>query len=161
MSSHTDTKCPRCDVVLQPGVAPFGTFWKCHSCGGRGVGLAVLRVVFTPESINPLWLSAVNSEGRGGQAGCACPSCRNRMVEVPLTGSSTIQVDVCRLCQFVWFDVREGEELIPRSVKEQQQALSEAMGDRGGPVREELIRDMDAKTSAERWRLIATALYFS
>jgi hypothetical protein len=52
-------------------------------------------------------------------------------------------------------------ELIPRSAKDQQQALSEAFGARGGPAREQLIREMDAKTSAERWRAIAIAVYFS
>jgi Zn-finger nucleic acid-binding protein len=161
MTNNADTKCPRCDVVLQPEVAPFGTVWKCNGCGGRGVGLAVLRVVFTPESINPLWLNAIDAGGGGGQAGCACPSCRNPMIEVPLSDNSRVQVDVCRLCQFVWLDINESVELIPRSAKDQQQALSEAFGARGGPAREQLIREMDAKTSAERWRAIPIALYFS
>jgi Zn-finger nucleic acid-binding protein len=161
MTSNTDTKCPRCDIALQPQIVTAGTFWKCHGCGGRGVGLAVLRVALTPESINPLWLSAIDTRGQSGSRGCACPSCRNPMIEVPLPGSSELKVDVCRLCQFVWFDIREAGGLIPRPAKEQQQALSEAMGDRGGPVREQLIREMDAKTSAERWRLIAIALHFS
>lgn len=160
MTSKAETKCPRCDVALRPQIVTAGTFWKCDQCGGGAVGLAVLRVVFTPESINPLWLHAIDAGGRGGPPGCACPSCRNPMIEVQLSGSSTFKVDICRLCQFVWFDIREAGGLIPRSAEEQQQALSEAMGDRGGAARERLIREMDAKTSAERWRLIARALYF-
>jgi Zn-finger nucleic acid-binding protein len=158
VTNRTHAICPRCDVALQPHSVTAGIFWKCEGCGGGGVGLAVLRVAFTPESINPLWLSAIDG---GGPPGCACPSCRNPMIEVPLPGSSELKVDVCRLCQFVWFDIREAGGLIPRSAKEQLDALSEVFADRGGIPLEELIRRMDANTSSESWRTIAIALYFS
>lgn len=155
MTNKTETKCPRCDVALQPHSVTAGTFWKCDGCGGGGVGLAVLRVAFTPESINPLWLNAIDG---GGAPGCACPSCRNSMIEVPLPGSSELKVDVCRLCQFVWFDIREAGGLIPRSAKEQLDALSEVFADRGGIPLGELNCRMDKEALDRDWYDVAIAL---
>jgi hypothetical protein len=83
------------------------------------------------------------------------------MTEVPLPGSSELKVDVCRLCQFLWFDIHEAGGLIPRSAQEQYQALSEVFANRSGIPLEELIRRMDANASSESWRTIAIALYFS
>ncbi len=36
------------------------------------------------------------------------------MLEVPLSDTDTVRVDVCRLCHFVWFDAHETETLVPR-----------------------------------------------
>jgi Zn-finger nucleic acid-binding protein len=36
------------------------------------------------------------------------------MLEVPLSDTDTVRVDVCRLCHFVWFDAHETDTLVPR-----------------------------------------------
>jgi Zn-finger nucleic acid-binding protein len=85
-----------------------GIIWRCEKCDGRAVGLQLLRRTFTPESINPLWLHAIRNEGIIARA---CPSCSNRMIEVALDGSGGIKVEVCRICEFVWFDAGETRPL--------------------------------------------------
>ena len=88
-----------------------GVFWACDQCGGRAIGLELLRRTFTPESINPLWLHAISGEGKIGPR---CPSCRRPMIDVALSENTAVNVDVCRSCHFVWFDTHEVETLVPR-----------------------------------------------
>jgi len=71
----------------------------------------LLRRTFTPESINPLWLHAISGKGKSERL---CPSCRNPMLEVALSGSAQVAVDVCQHCHFVWFDAHEMDTLAPR-----------------------------------------------
>jgi membrane associated rhomboid family serine protease/Zn-finger nucleic acid-binding protein len=107
-----DLICPRCNTVLQRVQTEHGIFWACSGCGGRAVGVELLRRTFSPESINPLWLHAIRGEGAPG---ATCPSCHNPMTQVALSERSSVRVDVCRLCHFVWFDTGEIDTLIPRS----------------------------------------------
>jgi hypothetical protein len=126
-------------VVLQPEQAEYGMFWRCRGCGGFAISLAVLRVLFTPESINPLWLNAIDAVGGLGEPGCACPSCSNAMTEVPLSG------------------VREHEGLVPQEVITPPQSVSEhamAQADRS-------LREAEALERANRWRAIAIGLRFN
>jgi Zn-finger nucleic acid-binding protein len=109
-----DLICPRCNAMLQAVRTSHGVLWACDKCRGRAVGLELLRRTFTPESINPLWLHAIRSEG---QTSCRCPSCQNPMLEVKLSDQAVIKVDVCRLCHFVWFDAHEVDSLVPRPLK--------------------------------------------
>jgi len=88
-----------------------GIIWRCEKCDGRAVGLQLLRRTFAPESINPLWLHAIHNEGRTARP---CPSCGNAMIEVALDSSSGIRVEVCRICEFVWFDSGETQTLQAR-----------------------------------------------
>ena len=85
-----------------------GIIWRCEKCDGRAVGLQLLRRTFTPESINPLWLHAIHNEGTATRP---CPSCSNAMIEVALDSSSGIKVEVCKICEFVWFDTGETQSL--------------------------------------------------
>jgi Zn-finger nucleic acid-binding protein len=85
-----------------------GIIWRCEKCDGRAVGLQLLRRTFTPESVNPLWLHAIHNEGNIARP---CPSCGNPMIEVALDTSSGIKVEVCRICEFVWFDADETQPL--------------------------------------------------
>jgi Zn-finger nucleic acid-binding protein len=85
-----------------------GVIWRCEKCDGRAVGLQLLRRTFTPESVNPLWLHAIHNEGSIARP---CPSCSNPMIEVALESSSGIKVEVCRICEFVWFDAGETQPL--------------------------------------------------
>ena len=86
-------------------------FFGCRSCGGKALGIDVLRRTFAREQINAVWRRAISGEGT---AGPACPSCRNGMVEVSATEEELpLRIDVCRLCHFLWFDGDELARLTP------------------------------------------------
>src|SRR5437773_7918438 len=108
---ETEFFCPRCNLSLKEVRMSHGVFWTCDKCGGRAVGLELLRRTFTPESINPLWRHTISGEGKVGPR---CPSCRRPMIDVALSENAAVNVDVCRLCHFVWFDTHEVETLVPR-----------------------------------------------
>lgn len=111
MESASELSCPRCALPLKQVTTGHGMLWACSNCGGRAVGVELLRRTFTPESIKPLWLHAIRGEGpRNGP----CPSCHNPMIEVQLSDTAAVKVDVCRLCHFVWFDAHEVDTLVPR-----------------------------------------------
>lgn len=104
----TDLPCPACRIPLTEVRTQHGIIWRCEKCDGRAVGLQLLRRTFTAESINPFWLHAIHNEGSSGRR---CPSCGNAMIEVGLDDSSGIRVEVCRICEFVWFDAGETQSL--------------------------------------------------
>ena len=118
--SDSGLNCPRCAVPLQQVRTSHGVLWSCARCGGRAVGVELLRRTFTPESINPLWLHAIRNKGRKS---LPCPSCRNAMFEVALADDTAVKVDVCRLCHFVWFDRCEADTLTPRSLPDTKAPL--------------------------------------
>src|SRR2546421_13010881 len=99
-----DLTCPRCNLVLKEVRTSKGIFWACDQCGGRAITVELLRRIFTPESINPLWLHAIRGEGAKASP---CPSCRNPMIDVQLSENAKVDVDVCRICHMVWFDAQE------------------------------------------------------
>ena len=96
-----------------------GVFWACDACGGRTVALPVLRKVVSEPAIKALWLSA-QSAALGRKR---CPTCGNRMCEASASG---VQLDVCKVCQFVWFDPREFEQLPALPVVEKKAELPQA-----------------------------------
>src|SRR5262249_39840731 len=103
-----DLLCPACRSPLAEMRTATGVIWRCEKCDGRAVGLQLLRRTFTPESVNPLWLHAIHKEGSIARP---CPSCSNPMIEVALESTSGIRVEVCRICEFVWFDAGETQPL--------------------------------------------------
>ena len=105
---NADLLCPACRIPLVELRTGNGIIWHCEKCDGRAVGLQLLRRTFTPASINPLWLHAIHNEGRIARP---CPSCGNSMIEVALDSSTGIKVEVCRICEFVWFDASETQTL--------------------------------------------------
>lgn len=111
MPDDSELSCPRCKVPLKEVRTSGGVFYGCDVCGGRAVTIELLRNWFTPESINPLWLHAMRGEGR---VGLPCPSCRQPMIDVPLSNRAEIDVDVCQYCHFIWFDAQEVDTLVPR-----------------------------------------------
>lgn len=105
---ETEFLCPACRIPLTEMRTGTGIIWRCEKCDGRAVGLQLLRRAFTPASINPLWLHAIHNEGSSARP---CPSCGNSMIEVALDSSSELKVEVCKICEFVWFDKGETQSL--------------------------------------------------
>lgn len=150
--------CPRCNQLLKDRRTAHGIFWACDQCGGRAVTVELLRRTFTPESINPLWLHAIRGEGK---AGAPCPSCKKPMLEVPLSDSAKVDVDVCQHCHFVWFDGREVDSLVPLPsrlpVRELPQEVREMIAlEKIKQIAEEARGpDFDSEPPDEWWKQIA------
>ena len=88
-SSHgSELLCPNCQRPLTQVRTSKGIFWSCENCGGRAIGVELLRHIFTPERINPLWLHATKGEGQSGRS---CPSRRNSMIEVKLSDNRLVR----------------------------------------------------------------------
>src|SRR5207302_10977004 len=99
-NNGSELLCPRCNLALKQVRTSHGVLWACDNCGGRAVGLELLRRTFTPESINPLWLPAI---GREGQSGGRCPPSANPMLEVRFSDKAGVKVAFFRKWPFCWF----------------------------------------------------------
>jgi membrane associated rhomboid family serine protease/Zn-finger nucleic acid-binding protein len=163
LSSGSEFICPRCKVPLKEVRTSGGVLYGCDVCGGRAVTIELLRKRFTPESINPLWLHAMRSEGH---VGLPCPSCRQPMIGVPLPDRAEMYVDVCRHCHFIWFDAHEVDTLVPRQPKpvaaepELPQKAREmlAMAEVKRLSKQAEGSDFDSAAPEESWKQIAAFL---
>ncbi len=108
--SPSSYSCPNCKAPLVRTQGDHGVFWVCPSCGGRAVGVGFLRKSISNEYITQLWVAA--REGRGIRHR-PCPVCGKAMHEVPPPADTALgpTLDVCRVCQLVWFDPSEYEKL--------------------------------------------------
>jgi Zn-finger nucleic acid-binding protein len=158
----TDLPCPACRIPLTEVRAEHGIIWRCEKCDGRAVGLQLLRRTFTAESINPVWLHAIDNEGNSSRP---CPSCGNAMIEVALDNSSGIRVEVCRICEFVWFDAGEtGSLQVQPASKSPPAALSQETREAVALAKVQQLAeqarapDSDSVASEEWWKRIAAFL---
>ncbi len=106
MSPEFETlPCPRCGTDLVAVESGGAATWACASCRGRAVGVAVLRRFAPKERVDALWNDVARiATGTGGR----CPSCRRPMrVATERLDGKPLTLDVCRTCQFVWFDADE------------------------------------------------------
>lgn len=117
-----DLLCPACRVALTRTLTPLGVIWRCETCEGRAIGLALLRETFTADSVNPIWLHAIHNEGRDGRP---CPSCARAMIDVPLETETPVNVEVCRVCQMIWFDQGEVASLEQKAIRPELPPLSQ------------------------------------
>lgn len=101
--------CPTCRCRLLHAKGPAGVFYVCPRCGGRAVGIAVIRRGVGRDCVKDLWLQ---SQAARLPAGKKCPVCQRWMRGVTVTaGQRPLQLDLCRSCQVVWFDPSEFEQL--------------------------------------------------
>jgi len=160
-SSGSEFLCPRCKVPLKDVRTSGGVFCGCDVCGGRAVTIELLRKRFTPESINPLWLHAMRGEGR---VGLPCPSCRQPMIDVPLSDRAEIDVDVCQHCHFIWFDAHEVDTLVPRQPEPVAPELPQKAREMLAIAEVERLSkqaegpDLDSAAPEESWKQIAAFL---
>ncbi|MDA3924693.1 MAG: rhomboid family intramembrane serine protease [Kiritimatiellae bacterium] len=108
-------ECPNCHVDLKKTNGSPGVYWLCPSCGGRAATVSLLRRLIPKDIINQMWQAAW-SEGYARKRDC--PSCGKLMAEVPVgEGDARFNLDVCTLCQTIWFDTEEYESL-PKKMRE-------------------------------------------
>ena len=158
MPDDISLTCPRCHVPLKEVRTSGGVFYGCEVCGGRAVTIELLRKRFTPESINPLWLHAMQGEGH---VGLPCPSCRQPMIGVALSDRAEINVDVCKHCHFIWFDAHEVDTLVPRQPEPVAPELPQraremlAMAEVERLSKQAEGSDFDSAAPEESWKQIA------
>ena len=107
--------CPECHVDLRKTECNPGVYWVCPSCGGRSATVSLLRQLIPKGVVNKMWQAAwVGDYPRLRN----CPACSNPMVEVPVgEGEAKFTLDVCIICQTIWFDANEYESL-PKKMRE-------------------------------------------
>ena len=158
MPKGSEPLCPRCNVPLKEVCTSGRVLYACDRCDGRAVTIELLRKRFTPESINALWLHAVEGHGRIGPR---CPLCRQPMIDVALSDHAEIEVDVCSHCHFVCFDAHEVETLVPRqSVRAAPELPQKARELLAIAEVERLSKqaegsDLDSAAAEESWKQIA------
>ena len=101
--------CPECRTPLARTQTPVGIFWVCPLCSGRAVTVPRLRRVVKSEVASALWSRTFTKALPRVRP---CPSCAARMQEIAIpVGGSHWTLDICRACQFVWFDPSEFEAM--------------------------------------------------
>lgn len=103
--------CPTCGEGLTRNQTGAGIFWVCSRCHGRAATISLLRHLVNGDTMRELWLRTFDQRLPRVRS---CPSCRARMLQLSLPArGQTLVLDVCRTCQFVWFDAQEFEALPP------------------------------------------------
>lgn len=105
-------RCPHCKSQLETISTPHGRRFDCRACGGKSVGLAVLRNQYDKDGLLGRLYQAARQGGRG--AGRPCPHCGTRMRLVGLTQAGRnepVVLDICVACQFLWLDAEELDQL--------------------------------------------------
>jgi Zn-finger nucleic acid-binding protein len=84
--------------------APVGgaATFRCPTCGGAALTIALLRRFAPAERLRRLWRALAD-----GTPGDPCPSCARPLLVVAPHGERTVAIDVCRGCQLLWFDAEE------------------------------------------------------
>lgn len=101
--------CPGCGVELNRTTATRGIVWVCPQCKGRAVNVSLLRQLVEQRLFNRLWQTAWAEPEVSERK---CPSCKQLMFEVPVNPPpDPLILDVCKPCQFVWFDPSEFEKM--------------------------------------------------
>jgi membrane associated rhomboid family serine protease/Zn-finger nucleic acid-binding protein len=117
--------CPNCATRLKRQQIDRGVVYVCPSCGGHSMGLALLhKADIADDFMRDLWKKAVAA---GAPHQRPCPHCGRYMSEVKsdFCGRELI-LDVCTLCQSVWFDPNEYKELPTREMMPAKELSPEA-----------------------------------
>jgi membrane associated rhomboid family serine protease/Zn-finger nucleic acid-binding protein len=75
------------------------------------VGIPVLRATIGNGRVTALWSRAISAPGETGKS---CPICSRAMTDVTMgVAGQLLELDVCKRCEFVWFDAAEYEAIPP------------------------------------------------
>lgn len=106
--------CPKCKSSLNPTRVADGLLWKCETCSGAAVNMAVLRKYLKSDAVKELWRTAVVE---GTPSDRRCPSCGHALREFEAgRDNRRISLNLCKTCQLMWFDKNE-LEAFPRAEK--------------------------------------------
>jgi len=106
--------CPKCKTLLSPMRVAEGSLWKCEACSGVAANLAVLRKYLKDDTVRKLWLEAINGSTLSDRK---CPCCVKKLKEFIVNrDNQQIHLDLCRMCQLIWFD-KDELEAFPRAKK--------------------------------------------
>lgn len=99
--------CPKCETLLKKTITDKGLLWLCETCAGVAVNVAVLRRYIDVKVVKEFWYKATN-EGRPSER--KCPSCKQELKEFTVGKyNRKAQLDLCKMCQLIWFDRNELE----------------------------------------------------
>ena len=148
--------CPHCRGTLARTSIQSGIVWVCGRCGGRAMSLGLLRKTAPKTYLDRLWQAA----GAGREAGRPCPACDRPMRQASGPAPAAPTLDVCRLCQFVWFDPREFAQLPPLPPPPAEPELPPEARQALAMVQVELIaeRAREAPQPADEWKIVAGVL---
>lgn len=164
--------CPRCRKKLARTKSQRGgLLYVCSQCSGRGLGLAVVRRAVGKQKVAELWRAAARAQNDSKPSrGAGCPGCSRPMYEIPVVGrpKRVVHVDVCRACQFVWFDADELESLPqaippkPKSAVKEPQSLAAREQAALARLRVEDYRrrgtDLGGEPPDESWKMLPALL---
>lgn len=103
--------CPDCGSSLIRTPNRVGIFWVCNNCHGQAVSVALLRKTIGNDRVRTIWSQAIQKTNHDGKS---CPICCLAMTSVTLgVPGSSLALDVCKRCEFVWFDPEEYEAIPP------------------------------------------------
>ena len=101
--------CPACRRPLERRPAASGSHLECGSCHGVLINLAVLRQSIDDRVVTALWQRVRASALVPARQ---CPTCPKLLRPFTTTvGDSDVELDGCLLCQALWFDGAELDQL--------------------------------------------------
>lgn len=104
--------CPVCRTTLEQTKTENGLVWACERCGGHAATVAILRKSVEGAFVSRLWGALLEGKWLRQRQDRPCPSCAKPMGEITReTVTGPMQIDVCRPCQFFWFDLGESQQL--------------------------------------------------
>ena len=149
--------CPTCLEPLRTIRQRDGIYFGCNRCGGRAVTVPQVRK-FAGDPFATGLLRKINTTTFLG--GRHCPFCNCPMLQFFLE-QPPLQLDACRPCNLIWFDVQEFEtvpEVALEPVGEMQSRAAQAIA----TYRLEQMREqqaMDAEPD-ESWKTVPAFLGF-
>ena len=111
--------CPECREPLRALRKPAGVYYSCSACGGRAVGMSVVRKSVVKPALDAVWQAA----GQGWENPARpCPACRRPL---RVARHDALELDICRRCHLLWFDAGERERMPARPDAPVAPALSD------------------------------------
>ena len=133
--------CPDCHAKLKLDPAPVGALWACARCGGMAVNLAVLRKYLQKDIVKTFW----RRMHTGQPCQRSCPSCRQALRTFSVTVEDLpIHLDLCKVCQLIWFDKGEFGILPPALQVLPEDALSPAAKEKLALLKIQYAHDQQA-----------------
>jgi Zn-finger nucleic acid-binding protein len=154
----TELTCPTCHTALRVARDPRGAIWVCQDCAGAAASLAVLRKRLKTGLATDFWRKVLDGSVASQRP---CPSCDQSMrgFAMPLDGH-TVNLDLCKKCQFVWFDGGELEALPKAIIQNTEEETRRRKADAAFTVQlqRELKADREAKDTEYCTNTIRMAL---